>query len=313
MNITLHPLLCVALTMSINVMVGSESQAVEPKSNRHPIVIDGKFDDWKNVAARVMDPADDVIDTDGRTKENKAVARDHEDVDILEFKVTHDGENLYSYIRTKGVIGRTQRTDNKPDEKGVIEGAGRYYITVAIDVDDNDKTGYWLHEGGTYPTSPGYDMNVEIEWYNGEFNTAMYMNKCCLNEAELLENYLSLSQGQFKKGNDGPYPAGYHTIKEGQYDHYPEWVYHEDGTLTFVRDSGPVVLGVATGELSEDGHELEMKHPFVGFLKDQNGEAIAKIGKTFDICLNIQASGELSKTGKWAGDGAEPIEDYKLD
>ena len=56
-----------------------------------------------------------------------------------------------------------------------------------------------------------------------------------------------------------------------------------------------------------------MKVPYIGFLKDQHGEAIAAPGKVFDICISLQASGELAGDGEWAGDGTIPIEGYKLD
>ncbi|MAT14556.1 MAG: hypothetical protein CMJ46_04720 [Planctomyces sp.] len=271
--------------------------------------MDGKFDDWKNIKG-YTDPKNDPIDTDGRVPDYVGTRRKHIDVDVLEYKVAQDAENLYIYVRSQGEIGRTKTGPEKGDKK---TRAGRFYITVAIDVDQNDETGYSLYEGGTFPNSGGYDMNVEIEWYNGEFNTGMYMNKCCVNEEELLKNFKSLSQGQYEEGNDGPYPAGYHTIKKGVYDYYPQWVYHEDGTLTFVVDRGPIVHGVLTGELSEDGHELEMKVPYIGFLKDQHGDAIAEPGKVFDICVSLQASGELAGDGEWAGDGTIPIEGYELE
>ncbi|MCA9041586.1 MAG: hypothetical protein KDA65_14630, partial [Planctomycetaceae bacterium] len=151
---SIHFAFAIGFGLSLLVATGqSEAKANE----RHTIVIDGKFDDWKEIKTGVTDPADDVIDTDGREADHKPEPRDHEDVDILEFKVTHDADNLYCYIRTKGVIGRTQKGKEAKNEKGYIPDAGRYYITVAIDVDNDDETGYWLHEGGTLPTSPGYD------------------------------------------------------------------------------------------------------------------------------------------------------------
>ncbi|QDU80167.1 hypothetical protein Pla110_18910 [Polystyrenella longa] len=278
-------------------------------AERSTIVMDGRFDDWKNIKG-YTDPANDPIDTDGDKRNYKGTRLKHVDVDVLEYKVAHDADNLYIYVKSQGVIGRTKKGPEKGDKK---ERAGRYYITVAIDVDQNNRTGYWLHEGGTYPTSGGYDMNVEIEWYNGEFNTGMYMNKCCEDKEELKQNFLSLSRGKYEEGNDGPYPAGYHTIKKGKYEFYPEWVYHEDGTLTFVVDRGPIVHGILTGNLSDDGHELEMKVPYIGFLKNQHGEPIAAPGKIFDIGISLQASGELAGDGEWAGDGTLPIEGYKLD
>jgi hypothetical protein len=280
-----------------------EQKEVAP--SRPVIVIDGEFDDWKSLPL-YTDPENDQIDTDGNTPDYKGIPRKNRDIDILEFRVTHDAENLLIYLRTAGKIGNTQK-------EGEGKKAGRYYVTLAIDVDQDDKTGYWLHEGGTYPTSPGYDVNAEIEWYNGAFNTGMYMNKCCLNPAELKQSFLDLSQGNYKEGEDGPYPAGFHTIKPGHYADYAEWVYHENGTITFVRDKGPVVYGVLTGKRSPDWRQLEMKIPFVGFLKDQHGDPVVQLGDVLDISFNLQASGELAADKEWAGDAAEPIEGYRLE
>src|SRR5258708_3760731 len=114
------------------------------------IKIDGKFDDWAGIKS-YTDPANNTHDTDHKDKDDKPGLVDNPDADLLEYKFTHDKDNLYAYFRARGVIGRTQ-----------IEGpgklAGRYYAILAIDVDNDPKTGYWRHEGGFYPTSHGYDQ-----------------------------------------------------------------------------------------------------------------------------------------------------------
>ena len=127
------------------------------------IVIDGRFEDWKDIASHT-DLAGDTHDTDHKGRDDSPAAVEHPDVDLVEFKVTHDDENLYFYFRSRGQMARTQRSENgKP--------AGRYYAIVAIHVDDNDATGYWIHEGGYYPTSRGYDVNAEIEFFDGKYRT----------------------------------------------------------------------------------------------------------------------------------------------
>ena len=73
-----------------------------------------------------------------------------------------------------------------------------------IDVDDDEKTGYWLHEGGFYPTSRGYDVNAEIEWFGGRINTGHYINHACRDQTELDQAFLDQSAGQYKKGQAGP-------------------------------------------------------------------------------------------------------------
>ena len=114
------------------------------------------------------DPADDTHDTGHDQRTDVPSYVDHPDVDLLEYKVSHDDENLYFYFRSRGEIGRTQTSDSGAP-------AGRYYVIITIDVDDNDDTGYWVHEGGYYPTSRGYDVNAEIEFYDGQFNTGHYL------------------------------------------------------------------------------------------------------------------------------------------
>jgi hypothetical protein len=271
----------------------------------HTITIDGKFADWAGVPVHT-DPPHNEHDTahNGRSDTPKHV--EHADVDILEYKFTHDAENLYAYFKARGIIGRTQAAG--PGKK-----AGRYYAIVTIDVDQDEKTGYWLHEGGYYPTSGGYDVNGELEWYDHRLNTGCYLNHACVNQAELDQAFLDQSSGQYKKGIAGPYPPGLLRLGRGTYKYYPEWVYHDDDRITFVRDMGPRTLGIITGALSADGHELEMVMPMKGFLKDQAGRAIIRLGQKLTVSMSLEASGELAAGGQWASNTAAPIKGYVLD
>jgi hypothetical protein len=269
------------------------------------ITIDGKFDDWKDVPAH-KDPPHNEHDTDHSKRNAKPKHVNHADVDIVEYKFAHDAENLYAYFKARGVIGRTQVAGSgKP--------AGRYYAILTIDVDDDKKTGYWLHEGGFYPTSGGYDVNAEIEWYNGRLNTGHYINHACRNPKELDQAFHDQSAGRYKKGRRGPYKAGFLRLGPGSYRYYTEWVYHQNDTITFVRDAGPRTLGIIKGALSKDGHELEMVIPMKGFLKDAKGRPIIKLGKKINISMSLEASGELAGGGKWASNTAKPIRGYVLE
>jgi hypothetical protein len=252
------------------------------------------------------DPAYNEHDTDHNKRDDKPAHVNHADVDILEYKFTHDADNLYAYFKARGAIGRTQTAaPGKP--------AGRYYAIVTIDVDDDEKTGYWVHEGGFYPTSGGYDVNGEIEWYNGRLNTGHYINHACRNQDELDRAFGDQSAGQYRKGHRGPYKAGFLRLGPGSYKHYTEWVYRENDTITLVRDEGPQTLGIIKGALSPDGHELEMVMPMKGFLKNEKGEPIIKLGKKISISMSLEASGELAEDGKWASNTAEPIRGYVLE
>jgi len=268
------------------------------------ITIDGKFADWAKVPA-YTDASHNEHDTDHHGRDDRPKHVDHPDVDILEYKLTHDAENLYAYFKARGIIGRTQR--QAPGKQ-----AGRYYAIVTIDVDDSDKTGYWLHEGGFYPTSGGYDVNAEIEWYNGRVNTGHYINHCCVSQAELDQAFRDQSNGRYRKGKPGPYPAGSVRLGPGTYKHYTEWVYHTDDTITFVRDKGPQTLGIVQRAVSADGHELEMRIPLKGFLKDQSGRPILGAGQKINVSLSLEASGELAAGGQWASNTAAPICGYVL-
>ena len=269
------------------------------------IAIDGKFDDWNDLPTH-KDPANNEHDTSHSKKDDRPKRVEHADVDLLECKFTHDAEHLYAYFKARGVIGRTQM--QAPGKK-----AGRYYAIVTIDLDNDERTGYWLHEGGFYPTSGGYDVNAEIEWYNGRINTGHYINHACRNQAELDQAFLDQSAGKYKKGHAGPYPAGFVRLGPGTYKHYTEWVYHANDTITFVRDQGPQTLGIIKGALSADGHELEMSIPMRGFMKDPKGEPLMKLGQTINLSMSLEASGELAQGSQWASNTAEPIRGYVLE
>ncbi|MEZ6046602.1 MAG: Ig-like domain-containing protein [Planctomycetaceae bacterium] len=275
--------------------------------------IDGDFSDWDNVPS-YYDPLDDVHDTDTEGRDGEPTYREHPDVDLLEYKVTHDNENLYFYMRAAGEIGETQVENQQLNLR-----AGRYYVIVTIDVDDNDETGYWLDDGGYYPTTNGYDMNAEIEFYNGEFNTGHYINHGAVDNASLLQAFKDQTNGEYIPGSDGPYSPGFINILPGTYDYYTQWVYDDNGTdteyddqITFVLDRGPIVLGIVTGARSEDLHEIEMVAPLKGFLKDANGNPIIDFGSIIDISFSLEASGELAPGQDWGSDTGSPINGYVI-
>lgn len=281
----------------------------------HRITVDGDFSDWAAVPSYtdpdaapgvLHDGIPDTHHTDADTLSAVPDYRNHPDVDLLEYKFTHDENNLYAYFRADGVIGRTQQAS---------EGrAGRYYVIVTIDVDNDDSTGYYLHEGGYFPTSgvDRYDMNMEAEFYDGQLNTAHYLSHDAVGTRELHQDFLDLTSGAYARSNPGPYTPGFVQPAPGTYDEYTQWVYHVDDTLTLVEDRGPVVTGIMTLALSPDGHELEMRAPFKGFLNNASGVPNMALGKTIDVSFSLEASGELAPDGDWASDTADPIVGYYL-
>ncbi len=267
------------------------------------IVIDGQFEDWQNVTTMVTDSAHDEHDTDwfgdGLPQPRP---RKYSDVDILQVKFTHDQENLYGYVKASGIVGRTSSVANG-------QKAGRYYYIITIDVDNNDTTGYALQEGNYWPNSTGYDMNMEVEFYDGAFNTGHYINHEFMNEAELRAGRTDLYNYIIR-------------LAPGTYDNYLQWVVFPDSSIVEVKDRGPVYQGIIEVAVSADGHEAEMKAPMWGFFWDENGEPIVKLGNTIDISFSLEGSGELSESAieagyngnksVWGSDTAEPIVGYYL-
>ncbi|HNQ72879.1 MAG TPA: hypothetical protein PKN95_04655 [Verrucomicrobiota bacterium] len=276
----------------------------------HHITIDGDFSDWAGVPSH-YDPVagpgvlhhgiPDTHDTDHKLPGDIPAYVAHPDVDLVEFKFTHDQSNLYAYFRATGVIGR-----GSPEK-------GRYYVIVTLDVDNNETTGYALNEGGYYPTSSGYDMNMEVEYYRDQYNTGHYLNHGARNQAELDAAIQDQTNGIVR-------------ILPGSYKYYSQWVWFDsssegdfhlpppdaDSSITFVADKGPVYQGIIHIAHSADGHEVEMVAPFRGFMRDASGEPIVKLGKTLKLSFSLEASGELAPGGEWASDTGDPIVGYYL-
>jgi hypothetical protein len=307
MQLRFFPIVRAILFILPLILALSFASAAQP----HSITIDGDFSDWATVTSytdpvgtALHDGIPDVHDTNHDQPGDVPSYVNHPDVDLLEFKITHDSENLYAYFRASGEIGRTQQ-----NSQGA---AGRYYVIVTIDVDDSDTTGYNLCEGGYYPTSDGYDMNMEIEYYDGAFNTGHYLNHGATNQMEL--------DAAIEDQKDGIV-----NVLPGSYDYYSQWVWFDDpnagdytlpgdeASITFVEDKGPVVQGIIEAAISADGHELEMVAPFRGFMTDALGDPILDLGKTIDVSFSLEASGELAPGAQWASDTGDPIVGYTLE
>ncbi len=271
---------------------------------QNAIIIDGNFDEWANVSTVVVDPPNDEHDTDWYGDGlSQPVPRKYSDVDILEVRFTHDRENLFGYVKARGIVGRTSKSADG-------QKAGRYYYIITIDMDNNDSTGYPLQQGNYWPNSEGYDMNMEVEFYDGAFNTGHYIHHGFLSEAALAQGRVDLQNRIIR-------------LAPGNYDDYLQWVVFEDSSIVEVEDRGPVYQGIIEVAVSEDGREAEMKAPMWGFFWDENGEPICKLGATIDISFSLEGSGELSESAAelgydgsqsvWGSDTAEPIEGYVLE
>jgi hypothetical protein len=300
-----HPLQTAVCVFSLATAVVAEPT--------HSIVIDGNFSDWTNVPSH-YDPVGgpgvlhngipDTHDTDHSASNDVPAYVNHPDIDLIEYKFTHDATSLYAYFRATGKIGNTISNATQH---------GRYYVIVTIDVDNHTTTGYGLHDGGYYPTSYGYDMNMEFEFYNGHPNKGNYLNHGATNQAQLDAAFQDQTNGIVR-------------VLPGTYDYYSEWVWFDNPTngayrlpapdnsssITFVVDKGPVYQGIIRIALSPDGHQAEMAAPFRGFMRDLSGNPIIALRKTLNISISLEASGELAPGGQWASDTGDPITGYYL-
>lgn len=268
------------------------------------IVIDGNFEDWINIPVGVTDSADNVHDTDGYNEGGQPSEWiEYSDVDLLEVKFANDDSTLYGYMKATGIIGRTSA-----DTLGHTKN-GRYYFIFTIDVDDNDTTGYPLREGGYYPDSKGYDMNMEVEFYQGAYNTGHYLNHEYISRADYDANW------------ENDLANGIVRLAPGTYDYYSQWVMFSDSTYVPVSDKGPVYYGIMTIAVSEDGHEAEIAAPFWGFLKTPEGDNIIDVNRNIIVSASLEASGELSEEAiilgytpgsqsVWGSNTAEPFSYY---
>jgi hypothetical protein len=285
----------------------------------HHITIDGDFSDWASVPSyydpsgtNVVNGIPNTHDTDHSNPTDIPVYVNHPDVDLLEYKFTHDISNLYAYFRAEGVIGNTISNANQH---------GRYYVIVTIDVDNSTNTGYNLCEGGYYPTSSGYDMNMEYEFYDGHPNKGNYLNHGATNDAQKAAAFQDQMNGIVR-------------VLPGSYKYYPEWVWYDSlsgvnsgtnnlpppddyASIRFVEDRGPSYQGIIRIALSPDGHQAELVAPFRGFMRDAtqphtSAPQIISLGKTLNISFSLEASGELAPGGDWASNTADPIRGYYL-
>jgi hypothetical protein len=269
--------------------------------SQHSITIDGNFEDWTNVPVAVKDSAINVHDTDGYPENGQpSEFFEYSDVDLLEVKFTNDDNTLYGYMKATGIIGRTSSEADGHSKKG------RYYFIFTIDVDDNQVTGYPLREGGYWPDSKGYDMNMEVEFYNGAYNTGHYLNHEYISEADYDANW------------ENDLAAGIVRLAPGTYDWYSQWVMFPDSSYVVVEDKGPVYQGIITIAISEDGHEAEIAAPFWGFLKTPEGQNIIELNQDIIVSASLEASGELSEEAArlghvpgsksvWGSNTAEPF------
>jgi hypothetical protein len=316
-------------------------QIAESDPINRNIIIDGNFDDWLNVRS-YSDPQDnrngtvyhqspwfpslnipDCHDTYATGQSEIPSHIYNPNIDIIEYKITHDDTSLYIYFRVvePGVIGYTAVGSGGFDPNDPLKpSAGRYYVITTVNIDMNNTTGYWLNGGGYYPTAPGFDGNFEIEFYNGTYNQDYYLDHAANNDNET--SYLKEEniQNNF-------------IFRPALYQYYTEYVYWEheptsdeirrclDGPyklphpynesyICFTQDMAPGPFnGIITYARSEKGNELEMRAPFQGFLLNKDtGLSTLQLGMTINISLSLETSPEYSSPQEWCSDTASTIQ-----
>ncbi|CAF1277171.1 unnamed protein product [Adineta steineri] len=305
------------------------------------IKIDGNFDDWKNVPS-YTDPEDTIDGTvydqspwfpslkfpdchDTDTPQPDPIPKHiyNPNVNIVEFKIAHDDTSLYAYYRVVdgGVIGKTSVGSNEFDKNNPSQSsAGRYYVIAAVNIDNNDTTGCWLHSGSYHPTAPGFDANFEVEFFNGSYNQDSFFDHAANNNTEV--NYL---KNENKKNHFLLLPSTYHFFSEyiywknkptenetkgcfdGPYQLPRPYI---NSYICFTQDKAPGPFhGVISYSRSEKGNELEMRTPFEGFLLNKDTDRpTLQLGMTINISLTLEASAEYSIPREWATDTAATIQ-----
>lgn len=247
-----------------------------------PIAIDGNFDDWRNVPG-VSDPRGNVV----------PYLEYVPDVDLLEFKVSHDGEHLYLYARVAGRVGWTH-----PD-------GGRSYFYAYIDVDQDAGTGFLPTRDDEcyYGVTIGDDCEVQFEFVDNKFRKTFY-GFCGLGgDEDVLKQALTLGKSQYGRFDERGIERA----------HYKSEYIYRDGVAEITEDLKHGTSDTIRLAVSPDGSEVEIASTFSGFLKDRHGKPILGIGQTIDVAAGMECDSKAypGKT-RWAADSTPPIRNYHL-
>lgn len=264
------------------VVADARRPADNPKPSQANITIDGNFDDWRNVAG-VDDPRGDLV----------PYLEYVPDVDILEFKVSHDDEHIYLYARVAGQVGRTH-----PD-------GGRGYFYAYMDVDQNPNTGFLPSRDDEcyFGVDIGDDCEVQFEFVNNAFRKTFY-GFCGLGgDDNVLKQQLTIGKSHYGRVDDsGARRANYKS----------EYTYR-NGTTEITEDLKLGTSDTIRLAVSPDGHEVEGASTFTGFLKNEKGEPTVKLGQTIDVAAGMECDSKAypGKTN-WAADNTIAIRGYRL-
>ncbi len=245
------------------------------------IVIDGYFDEWRNVRG-VDDPEGDYV----------SYLYPNPDTDILEFKVSHDDQYLYFYSRIAGAHGRTGPT-------------GRYYWYTYIDVDADPNTGYppTRDDNCYFGIAIGDDSEAQFEFVGNSFIKTFFGFTGVGTEKEALEGKLNLGPSYYSA-----------TAPNGdKRDRYKVEYVNREGSRFITHDNTPGTSEDIVMALSADGSEMEMRVEMKGFLTNVLGEYLVKKGNTINIAVGAEGASGHYNSGKWGADSSPVIYNYTID
>jgi hypothetical protein len=245
------------------------------------IQIDGHFDDWRSVRG----VGDQHGDVPGYLQYNP-------DVDLLEFKVTNDGEHLYFYSRVVGKHGNT------------APGRDRYYFYVYMDVDQNVGTGYipTRDDDCYFGVAIGDDCESQFEFVGGRFMKTFFGFTGAGTEKEVLEGKVTLAPSHYSR----------HDPQGKVRDRYKVEYIRQGGRQKITKDFAQGTSDEIVIAVSPDGSECEMRTALDGFLQNEQGEPIVAVGQRIDLALGVEASGEIHGNTKWGADSTSPIRGYEI-
>lgn len=181
--------------------------------------------------------------------------------------------------------------------------------------------------GGYYPDTCGYDLNFEIEMYNGTFNLAHVILHAMQNDTQY--------QNAVADQKNNTVRLAYATYKP-----YTQWVYWDDttpitdeekarcppgnGPFYLPGENHPVICfvfdkcncgfkGVMDYAFSEDLHSIEFSVPFKSFMNFPDGQPVIKLGKRMTVAFTLEHSSQNSAPEEWVSDASWPIRGYILE
>jgi len=120
------------------------------------IVVDGAFDDWRNIGPEFRDTIDDTTHRNHKGYGELIYRNDTGRNDFVIAKAAYDSKNIYFFIQTLKNI--TPRTDP-------------HWMLLFIDVDQNTKTGWMGYDYVVNLEVPNDKQTIVKAWENGTWAT----------------------------------------------------------------------------------------------------------------------------------------------